>query len=431
MSKKNNKKKVKLSEQKKPKEKATHEVRFFKLSKNVKNPKINEIEDQKFINYGIDNKLPEQLLELYSSVGVHRAILQKKINMFTGSIGIEGEPTDKQYIKTRKFLDNINKYESIEQLIVKVGLDYFLFGGFYLQILWSRDKKKIAEMYHMMFDKMRSGVGNEFNIVENYYFNASHLADEQWSLTTEEKDDYIKEFPAFNLKEKSKPQILFSKKYDPSNIFYPFPDYIGAIKDLDTLGAIADFHNSNIHNNMQPGYMITYTGPEPSEEDKDVITKQIQDKYSDTENTGKPMLFFLDTDIKMEITPIDTSDIADMYEKLSADVKENVVISHQILKAVISLSQAGSLGNTKEIIEGNEMFMESYIMPAQEFVLEVFNKLLRINGLNEIFIVNKPVSLLRYSLDELGKYLDRNEIREYLGREAIEPSEEEKEATDE
>jgi hypothetical protein len=84
MSKKNNKKKVNLAEQSKHKQEtsASHEVRFIKLSKDVKTPIINETEDQKFINYGADNKFPKQLLNWYSSVGVHRAILQKKLNMF-------------------------------------------------------------------------------------------------------------------------------------------------------------------------------------------------------------------------------------------------------------------------------------------------------------------------------------------------------------
>ena len=65
------------------------------------------------------------------------------------------------------------------------------------------------------------------------------------------------------------------------------------------------------------------------------------------------------------------------------------------------------------------MFMDMYIKPAQEFVLNVFNKILATNNLLGISFINKPVSLLRYNLSELQNYLTVNEVREFLGKDSL------------
>ena len=66
------------------------DVKFIKLNDIVQTPTFNfDKKTEWFVKYGDDNKLPENILTWYNSVGLHRAIIQKKVNMFV-SDGVAG-----------------------------------------------------------------------------------------------------------------------------------------------------------------------------------------------------------------------------------------------------------------------------------------------------------------------------------------------------
>jgi len=108
-----------------------------------------------------------------------------------------------------------------------------------------------------------------------------------------------------------------------------------------------------------------------------------------------------------------------MYKLLSEETKENLITSHQIPRAVASLSTPGSLGNTKEIIEGNELMRLNYIEPIQNWFLSKWNKLMDINNLEHISLNAPSPNLLKYDIKDLQTILTPNEIREYIGKDPI------------
>lgn len=382
-----------------------------KVTENIKPPTFQLDSNSWFVPYGEDNKLPEKLLEYYTNVGINRSIIRKKLNLFLGDGLFHEESDSYSSSRTIKFLKNVNEEEGFQDFMEKAALDYFIFGGFYIQIIKKGNNMK---MYHMPFDKMRSGLANRYNKIKKYYYNPQIDKYKTWNKHTSEED--VIEFRAFDKKNKTAtPQILFIKSYEPSNIYYPLPDYYGGIVNINSLYLIDIFHNTNLTNNFNPGMLITYSSPFISEEQQDEIVEQFQDKYGGVENTGKPILLFKSNEDEFDIKPLDVGEIDKMFEKLSEDVKENVVISHQANKAIISVGQAGQLGTTKEIINGTELFKNSYIYPIQNFILGKMNSLLELINLDSITIINKPVSLLKYELDELGLYLTDEEMRDYLG----------------
>lgn len=393
---------------------------FISLNEFVKDPEFIVDISTSFVKFGENNKLPYELIKYYRTVGIHRAIIDKKKKMFLGK-GIGIEFTDeKQAKKTLNFLENINRFENADELFDKISSDYILFGGVYLQIIWEAGGKKIKEVFHQPYEQMRSGKKDKFGKVNSFYYNLSEDKYEQWQSYTDVHSTYIKEFPSFSTnKNKSKPQILYIHNYEPGFNYYSLPDYIGALRDLDTLSSISDFHNSNIHNNMQPGLMFFFSGPEPSSEAKDSIVKSIKTKYGNTKNAGRPQIFWLEKDAELKIEQGETSNVADMYKLLSEDTKENIIVSHQIPRAVSGLSQPGKLGNTSEFIEGVEIVRSNYIEPLQEAFLNTFNKIMQVNGLNNIELTAPSPNLMKYKLIDLAKFLTQNEIRDYLGFDPI------------
>jgi hypothetical protein len=393
---------------------------FISMNEFVKDPEFVIDTSNEFVSYGVDNLLPNQLINYYRTVGIHRAIIDKKKKLFLGKgIGID-YTDDRTAKKSIKFLNSINRFENADEVFDKISTDIMLFGGVYLQIIWEKGGKRIKEVFHMPYEQMRSGKKNKFGQVDEYYYNTSEDKNYQWRAYTSIRDKNIEVFPTFNTKSnKGSSQIMYIHEYEPGFNYYSLPDYIGALRDLNTLSAISDFHNSNIHNNMQPGLMFFFTGPAPSEEAKGAIVKSLKTKYGDTLNAGRPQIFWLEQDQEIRVEQGEASNVSDMYELLSADTKENIIVSHQIPRAVSGLMSPGSLGNTKEMIEGIEIIRKNYIEPIQEQFLASFNKIMQINNLNEVELTAPTPNLLQYSLSELSTVLSPNEIREYLGKDPL------------
>ena len=380
--------------------------KFVKLEQQL-SPNIVVDKRSDVVKYGTDNMFPQQLLDLSVQSSLHTAILDKKTKMVVG----EGfNYTGGNNKKTEDFIKQVNPYENMNDLLMKCGTDLEIFGGFGLQVIWTRDKKSIAELYHSPFQNLRSGKVNEKNQIEEYFYY------DDWKRYTRYNDTTA--IKSFNIEvDKNGPQLMYAKKYSATNMYYPLPSYVGGLNDINTLYEISVFHNACISNNFQPGIMIVFRGPRPSEDAQDAIMKALSEKYQGAKNAGTPSVFFLDDDQQEPmIKPTQTNNLDKQYDTLTKAVKESVIMAHSIHPVSAGLLVGGSLGGGKEIVEADEIFYNGYIKHEQAFLLRYFNKIMDINGMKELSIINTK------QLDvELSKeILTRNELREKYGYEALE-----------
>ncbi len=380
-------------------------VRVIKLGTNV-GPEIIENKRKEYVEFGKDNQFPQYLLDISKKTALHTAILDKKIKMDNGE-GVVPVEDDK---KTQLFLDNINPYENIDSLNNKIMSDMEIFGAFYLQIIWAKDGKSIAEWYHMPYDRIRSGKLNDKNQVDTYFYS------EKWEKYTKKQD--ITEFPAFNkVKDKKKIQIYKGGAYNPASMYYSMPSYIGGLVDIDTLAEISIFHNSAIRNNFAPGALIVFKD-RGTDEEMDTVVKQIEEKYKGSTNAGEPMIFFIEEgQEEPTVQQLDVTNLDKQFQQLSDTADKNVTLAHSIPRIVAGLETPGSLGSSKEVMDASLMFMNQYIKPQQNIVLNTYNKLMEINKMKDVKILNANPSLLLYSEQFLGQVLTKTEIREVFGYE--------------
>ena len=144
----------------------------------------------------------------------------------------------------------------------------------------------------------------------------------------------------------------------------------------------------------------------------------LSSKYKGSKNAGTPSVFFLDNEQqKPLIEQTQVSDLDKQYSTLTEAVKESVVMGHSIPRIVAGLEKSGSLGGSKEIVEANMVFYTEYVSSNQQFIEKYFNKIMKINGLDEIYIQNSKPSLHLYSENLLKEVLTKDEIRELFGYE--------------
>lgn len=371
-------------------------------------PIFNTIRGKDYVSYGEDNLFCNYLLELSTQSALHQAILDKKVKMLMGEKIVYNENNNKQ----KAFIEKCNNNnENLRQVMDKCAQDLEIMGGFDLQIIWAKDKRTILEIYHLPYERMRCAPVNENGLIDTYFYST------KWTKWTQSKD--IEVMPAYDItKDQNLPQVLSSFQYKSGVYYYGLPSYIGALNDIDTLKQISIFHNSNIKNNFAPGALIIFRGPEPSEQAMDAIVKQLETKYKGSSASGEPVIFFLDTDQQEPtIQQIAASDLDKMFEQLSSTSKENVTLAHSIPRSAAGLEEKGALGDSKNIIENELYFYNSYVKYQQEFLLATFNRIMSQNGWEDITIKNASSSLILYSEALLSSVLTKDELRLLFGYE--------------
>ena len=184
-------------------------------------PIIQEIRGKDYIEYGTDefrNLYPQFLIDLYYNSSTHAAIINATSEMIAGQ-EIVAEETDnlEAYVKLQKFIAKANSNETLHEVIKKCAFDFKLQGGFALNIIWSKDRTEISEIYHIPAERLRVGLPNEMGRVDKYYISAD------WKNTRKNKPQ---EIPAFSMNDRTSPsQILYTGLYSPNMEMYYTPDY--------------------------------------------------------------------------------------------------------------------------------------------------------------------------------------------------------------
>ena len=119
-----------------------------------------------------------------------------------------------------------------------------------------------------------------------------------------------------------------------------------------------------------------------------------------------------------QIKQLEISNMDKKFEVLEKTITNNIVSGHQIPRCLASLEQPGSLGNTKELISATQVFIESYIKPYQKLILLTINKIMNINKMSEIEILNPNMNMINTVIST--DVLTTNERRNYLGYEDLE-----------
>ena len=119
----------------------------------------------KYVKFGTDNAFPEYLIGLYNHSSVHAACINSIVEAVRG----EGLVTANEDV-----LKVANKNgESWNDIYNKVAIDYKLFGGFAIEIIYSRDKSRVAEVYHIDFSYIRAKEKDYHNHIPGYFINSN------------------------------------------------------------------------------------------------------------------------------------------------------------------------------------------------------------------------------------------------------------------
>lgn len=382
-------------------------------------PIFKEIKGKEWVIYGGDenlefnNRYGDFLIQCFDRSAKNNAIITGKANYIFG----KGWTTDKiedanTSAKIEGWLENINSYETANDVLRQVALDYMICGGFFLEIIWEKGGKKIASVNHIPFNYLRSNKDNS-----KFYYT------KDWIKIKPEQNEDWEVFDAFDVNKPKGKQILYVKEYRPGVQTYTLPDYIGAIPYIVCDYSIANFHRNNIENNFWGGYLLNFPMTVPDQDIQDSITARFKQKHTGSDNAGRVVVTFSDgVESQPTLLNLQPSDLDKQFDILNKTVQQEIFTGHKITSGMLfGIKTEGQLGGRTELLEAWEHFYKTYIVYKQDVITRVFNNLLQVNGLPPVLKI-KPIEPIGVTWSEATyvSVMTKDELREKLGLPKIE-----------
>jgi DNA-binding Lrp family transcriptional regulator len=372
-------------------------------------PTFKEARGKDWILFGDEgeykNRYPEYLLNLYRRSAKHHAIINSKKDYVVGqgwAVNAEGLDT-MGLARLQQFIQEPNQYESLNDILEKVALDYELYNGFALEIVYNQLNDKIAAIYHADFARYRS---NEDGT--KYYYS------EDWK----KHNPVVEEIDAFNWKEPSGKQLLYVKGYSPDCKYYPLPTYLGSTGYIDLDIEIQNYHISAVRNNFVVSSIISFHNGTPTLEEQEEIERQIKDKFTGTDNAGSFVLNFADSrDRGIDIQRLNGNDDDKRFDILNKTVQREIYAGHSVTDpALFGIKEDGIFTSRNQLVDSFELFQNTYVNGRQQFIERVFNDLAAIQGLsNRLFIQDTEPISIQFSENTVVSVMTQEEIREKIG----------------
>lgn len=341
----------------------TTKLNILNFNKAYEAPAYKYNKSLNFIEWGKDNKYPEYLLNLYNNYGaaLHKHIINKKVKLMAGQ-GFD-PVTD---ASLTQFLDD-NK---VAFEVRKAALDYEIFNGFAIEVVWNNEGTAYTSFQHIPFHKLRLGFENEDIIFPHVWFS------QDWSKYKKEEGtpQLIRQF---NPLLRTGKQVYFYSEYNPSaDGLYPICGYSTGCNWIELSWEISKFHLNQVKQGYAPSFLLNFSTGIPSEEEQDMFFKEFKRNFEGAENAGKIILTYSDgTDQKPELIPIQLNDSDERFVMLMEQIDNGVVASHEIPPQLVLL-QPGKLGSTEERVELSIEFQKDYISPRQTQMEEIVNDIL-------------------------------------------------------
>ncbi len=351
----------------------------LKLSEYVAKSDAEKVDRKGWVNYGDQNDFPQYLRDLSHESPVHGSLVVAIGDMIAGK-GIQSE----QYQAELDALD-------IDTLTYAAAHDLKLFGGFFIEVIWSNDRTVISKLNAIPFEECRIAINQEDESEIGIY----HSYD--WSNIRKKKNtpEFI---PKYNYltREQEPRQIYWCFTYTGSDS-YPRPDYWSAINYIELDKQISIFHINQISNGLFPSTIINFYNGQATPEQKQQMMMDWENKMSGARNAGKVVMFFNERDQpKTEITPFPVNDADKQYQLMDTTATQKIITAHRVTTPLLFgiRDTGGGFGSNKdEMAVGLEIFNKQVVEPYQAKINKSITELLsnQMPGVSFEIVPNTPL----------------------------------------
>jgi hypothetical protein len=356
----------------------------------AKQPEYKEKKGEGYMQYGQNNDYPQYLLDLFNKSAKHNAIIRGKVNYIVGN-GWAGE---------QAIVQKVNREETLNDLTKKVALDLELFGGAYIQVIWSVIGGQVAELWHCDYTKIRTNKDNT-----QFWYK------EDWKATRNQEKAEI--YNAFNPANPQGVQILYVKEYRPGMNVYSLPGYFGALNYIESDVEVSKHVLGNAQTGFSASKLITLPNGEPSPDEKRAVSRQFDNMYTGADGKKYLLAFVNDATRKPIIDDLGASDLTkEDFSRVDELIQTNIFSGHQITSPdLFGIATPGQLGSRQQMRDSYEIFRNTYVHYKQMQIEGVFNMLGQYAGVTE--------ELKLQPVDPIGIDFSESVIKEVAPKEWI------------
>ena len=356
------------------------EVSFVNLS-TYTSPEVIEVPNQEWIAYGEDNNYFQFLIDRYNGSPTNNACINGISQQIYGK-GLGATDSSRKPDQYAQMITLLKK-----DVVRKLSYDLKLMGQCAMQIIYSKDRTKIAQIEHMPIETLRAEKCNEDGDIPAYFYF------KDW--TKLKPSDKPLRIPAYGMS-KENIEIYYIKPYKSGFYYYAPVDYQGGIQYAELEEEISNYHLNNIMNGLSPSMLINFNNGTPNPQERELIESRIAQKFSGSSNAGKFILSFNDNkEQQAEITPVQLSDAHNQYQFLSDESQSKVLVAHRVVSPMLlGIKDNTGLGNNADEIKTASLLMDNTVIrPFQELLIDSFDQVLAYNdiALNLYFITLQPL----------------------------------------
>ena len=336
------------------------------IESNIVSPKETPVHGKDFIEWGDNNAYPDYLLSLNETVPTLRSIVNGTVDFIVGD--------DVTILPLHPGMDDgkmNGRGDTIGEQVEDIARDFETYGGFALQVIRGRDGG-VAEIYHIPVRFLRAN--KECNVF--YYC-------EDWGKRGK-KDTIV--YPAFipGLKDKWMSLSDEERNRHASSILYvktdhthtyPVPVYAASVKACETERMIDEYHLNAIANGFCPSMIINFNNGIPTDQMKEEIERDVDEKFGGPRNAGRVMLSWNPN--KESATTFETPNITDFGEKykaLAESSRERIFTAFRAYPNLFGLSTATGF-SIEEFGEAFKLYNRTAVRPVQRMIADAYDKI--------------------------------------------------------
>jgi hypothetical protein len=363
-------------------------------------PVIKESKRDEWVEYGEDNNYYGYLIDKYTNSTTNNAIINNITRLVygrgLGATDASHKPNDYAVMMS------LFRKKDVRRLVT----DLKLLGQCSIQVIYSKDHKKIINTHHIPVQLLRAEKCNEEGEIEAYYYS------DDWSD--------IKSFPPKRISafghSKDEIEIYFTKPYSVGLKYYALVDYIGGIPYAGLEEDVSAYLINEVSNGFSGRTVVNFNNGIPPDDQQRMIKNQVVNQLTGTIGEKLIVAFNNNSESKTTVDAMPVNDAPDLYNMLSIECRDKIMLSHNVTSPLLFgiANASGFSSNADELKNSFVLFNNLVIKPMQELLLDSFDDILAYNGisLNLYFKTLKPLEFI-----DLDKTLTNEQVEEETGLE--------------
>ena len=356
----------------------SNNIHSVKLS-SFETPEVIEDNREDWVEFGKNNDFFNFILDRYKGSTTNATIINNTSKLVYGR-GLSSVDASRKP----------NEYATMKALFSKktlkaLTLDYKMLGNCALQIIYSKDRKKVKEVHHIPVNLLRPEKCNSEGVIEAYYFC------NDWSDTKKFVPERISAFG----QSKSPIEIYYIKPYSVDMKYFGLPDYFSSIPYARLEEDISKYLISEVNSSFASRTLVNLNNGIPDEASQFEIKNKIVSSLTGTDGQKVIVAFNNGQENATTIESLAVADAPDLYNSLSLECEKKILVGHNITSPLMFgiSSKNGFSSNSEELTNSYVLYNNMYILPVQDVLTDAFEEILSYNdiALELFFKTLKPL----------------------------------------